>query len=626
MSILVITGQGFDPNSQIQVNFFNGSGYSVAAPAVLATSTSVTVSVPAFIDSYGGFAAGSVSVKVTQTPTSGPAASSNVLGGFQIQPVAAALPLSPGSLVLAFLSAELQDTLSLPIVGTTLNTPAMQSELSNQVTNLQSAISNVQSVMSGAWVSFGVAQFKGSTISAGPSDLANADRLLLGLLTVLAGVEPDLPTAQGSAAGGTSPNVVQAAAQAALVAATNPLTTTLQLNRAIADLSASLVKADPTLSAGYVTAMLAILGTAAAVSVVGAPTAVVSAWLAGYLVASDAITALTAEVTIAEIVQIGSRLIAQICEGNGLNPFIYIKNFFKGILLAALGELGKAWDWLGFLNDVMSISRTDACVGAGSPSTPLFTVMSASSINGRVDIQLDQSYFYTCGGKSGSSKALQQGSDSLALNVPTDIPSSVTADAAKAVTLDSNAVAAQQGTGCTIIPSFVDTGNGNASASLDLGSSSLSIGGSTAASTQRGSRTPLAIGGGIGTSLVVNDVTPQVVFTVGQRVQYKLTADINWTSPSLVSSIGFLLCPYPTPYDTTQCSVSKGLNGINNPRDLTVPSWSLSQSGTLEAGSYIFAVSAFVELYIDVEVLGFSGGTFSNSSTFHGVLSVTPAP
>ena len=85
MSLLTITGTGFDSNAALKVRFFDEQGYAVDVPASKFDSTSVTVSVPPFIDlATGAFGLGLVEIQVLQTSTT-EALQSNTIGGFQIE-------------------------------------------------------------------------------------------------------------------------------------------------------------------------------------------------------------------------------------------------------------------------------------------------------------------------------------------------------------------------------------------------------------------------------------------------------------------------------------------------------------------------------------------------------------
>jgi uncharacterized protein (TIGR03437 family) len=297
-SLLQIDGRGFDPNSQVEVTFSNGTGFSITVPAVEVALSSVAVSVPPFLDGNGNFVGGAVNVQVSQTASPGNVVKSNVLSGFQIQALPAASPLPAGSLTLAFVRALLQGTTDLAaiVTGTALDTPQLRGDLSNQMASLQNDVNQLGSVMSGALSSFPMGQLNGVDVSVGLKDLAVADQLLLNLVAVFAAGEPDLsllgnPSSAvlaGSldairstkARAAAAPSPVQSAAQAVLQLATNPLTTALQLNQALANFVASFVKANPGLAKTITVVMLLAVATGAAVEL--APTLLAEGVLVGY--------------------------------------------------------------------------------------------------------------------------------------------------------------------------------------------------------------------------------------------------------------------------------------------------------------------------------------------------------
>src|SRR5438105_1951918 len=81
---LNLVGTGFNPTAAISVRFFDAKGFSVEVPVTSATSTSVTVIVPPYLDPVTQiFASGPVSLEVLQTI--GPATDkSNTVPGLAI--------------------------------------------------------------------------------------------------------------------------------------------------------------------------------------------------------------------------------------------------------------------------------------------------------------------------------------------------------------------------------------------------------------------------------------------------------------------------------------------------------------------------------------------------------------
>ena len=107
MSSFSITGAGFDANADIQVRFFNKLGFSVSIPADDVKATSLTVSVPAYIDpSTEMFNAGIVGVQVVQKSSTN-TLTSNTIEGLQITD----LPVyngTPGAATLEYLDGIIQ--------------------------------------------------------------------------------------------------------------------------------------------------------------------------------------------------------------------------------------------------------------------------------------------------------------------------------------------------------------------------------------------------------------------------------------------------------------------------------------------------------------------------------------
>jgi hypothetical protein len=113
LAALNIAGTGFNPSADLKVRFIIDDNFSFEVPVLEATSTSIIVAVPPYLDPTSGqFGSGTVSVQVVQN-TSGNTIVSNTFDGLQI----AALPdltFSPGEVtgnVAAFLELSLTDTI-----------------------------------------------------------------------------------------------------------------------------------------------------------------------------------------------------------------------------------------------------------------------------------------------------------------------------------------------------------------------------------------------------------------------------------------------------------------------------------------------------------------------------------
>jgi hypothetical protein len=253
-------------------------------------------------------------------------------------------------LVLAFLEATLGTDTNLrsSIAGTPLDTPVMQSAVSTQIATLQNLIPQVQSVATGASTSYTIGQLTGVNVAVGSRDLANADKLFLGLLTAFAGPEPDLTSFGSSSVAGrapfrgvavssrvayaATPNPIQLAAQAVLTAATNPLTTAAQFNAAVAAFIASFVQANPDLTVHSLIGMLGLLGTITAVEVGSGPV-LPTLLLAGFLQFGEGIAALGAAVDVAAVLSgiggIGTAIV-EVCS-KGLSASTFISGFVGGV-------------------------------------------------------------------------------------------------------------------------------------------------------------------------------------------------------------------------------------------------------------------------------------------------------
>ena len=384
--LLSINGSGFDSDAQLQVTFFNTNGFSVTVPVLLATSTAVATSVPPFFDGSGNLASGTVNIEVAQLSSLGTTTYSNVLSGFQIQAVAAAPPLPPGTLTLALLQATLQSTTNLQSSSGTALASDVQGAISSQIASLQNTISQVQSVVSGATPSFTIGQFDGSNINVGPSDLAITDRLVVGLLTTFAGPTPDLGAFSGSSGGALAsfhsglawvkpadaPGVsstIQGAAQAALAAATNSLTPLPQLTQALANFTGSFANANISSddAKNYLTMMVGAVLGGVAVAVVGAPTIV----LAGSL-------ALTAEVTTEEALWVSVTTAIAVCAHG---PIGSVMEFEQGVLVKTFltGLWGEIADQLLLFHNVMTIIENHGCNLGGGGGGSQYTLTTGTS-------------------------------------------------------------------------------------------------------------------------------------------------------------------------------------------------------------------------------------------------------
>jgi hypothetical protein len=185
-SQLTITGTGFDPSQTVTLTAFDNNGYTITLPPVAVSTTSLTFSVPGYINpTTGAFGSGVVSLQAQQSSGS-TTLQSNVLQNFQIQP----LPTAgvAGQSTLAMLQASLAEAqrLQTAIVNTPQNSATVQAALATQVGNLQTLVTNVQSVVqNGASFSLGVVG--GVDVTVNSSNIGDVDNLILASMQALSG-------------------------------------------------------------------------------------------------------------------------------------------------------------------------------------------------------------------------------------------------------------------------------------------------------------------------------------------------------------------------------------------------------------------------------------------------------
>ena len=200
MRLLKVNGSGFDALNVNAVRFSNTQGYSVDVPVVDVTAKTLTVHVPPFIDMQtGAYGPGTVNVQAIQT-SSGATSTSNALTGFQIQdlPVVSS-PAGATTLSLLKASLTVAQLLQTDIKNTTLDTPAVNTNLSTQIANLQSLIPQVQAVVQNPGQTFSLGSYNQKPITVASADLRNVDRLIVSLLQ---------STASGGQAASPSPELL----------------------------------------------------------------------------------------------------------------------------------------------------------------------------------------------------------------------------------------------------------------------------------------------------------------------------------------------------------------------------------------------------------------------------------
>jgi hypothetical protein len=206
---LTITGGVFSANTTIAVNFFDNVNYAVQVPPTDISANSITVTVPPFFDSNGNLTSSNVNLQVLVTTSAG-TFGSNPIAGFQIGDLST--PATPGAATLDYLTGTRDLALSLrsKIVGSSLETPTLDTAISNQISNLDSLIAQVSSVVSGVAGNFNLGSLGTANLNISGDDLLKVDRMLIGVLSAQgAGGSPftaarnlarwPLPLAQGNA-------------------------------------------------------------------------------------------------------------------------------------------------------------------------------------------------------------------------------------------------------------------------------------------------------------------------------------------------------------------------------------------------------------------------------------------
>jgi hypothetical protein len=184
-SLVAITGSNINPAATLTLALSDNMGYTVNVPLAAAAAAGIQVSVPPYYNvAAGTFGSGTVSMTLTQS-IAGSTATSNTLNGLTIQ----ALPAVPGAgnATLALIQANLQEAqkLQTQITGTAQDTPAVAAALAQQVTNLQSLVTDVQKVVQqGQSYSLGIVG--GANITVTPTNISQVDSFILATLQALA--------------------------------------------------------------------------------------------------------------------------------------------------------------------------------------------------------------------------------------------------------------------------------------------------------------------------------------------------------------------------------------------------------------------------------------------------------
>jgi hypothetical protein len=185
-ALLIVNGTGFDPTGTVTLTLSDATGYSVNLPAAAVTSTSISVPVPPYIvPASSAFGSAAVQLQATQK-SQGISLTSNAVSNFTIKPLPA-VQGTRGNSTLALIVASLSEAQKLQssIAGTAQATPAVSAALAQQVSNLQSLVSDVQSVVQQGQ-SFSLGAIGGVNITVTPANIGDVDSLILATLQSLA--------------------------------------------------------------------------------------------------------------------------------------------------------------------------------------------------------------------------------------------------------------------------------------------------------------------------------------------------------------------------------------------------------------------------------------------------------
>jgi hypothetical protein len=185
-TLLTITGTNINPGATLSLTLSDSTGYNVNIPLTAATSTSITASVPPYINtSNGSFGSGVVNLTLTQSSGGATQNSNTLTTGYQIQNLTT--PKTSGNGTLALIQANLQEAnkLQQKIAGTAQDTPAVQSAIATQITDLQTLATNIQNVVqNGQSISLG--SIGGVDITVTPANINDVDTLIIDTLSSLA--------------------------------------------------------------------------------------------------------------------------------------------------------------------------------------------------------------------------------------------------------------------------------------------------------------------------------------------------------------------------------------------------------------------------------------------------------
>jgi hypothetical protein len=183
MSAVTVNTSGLDPTAQVAVRFSDGQSYSVDVSSIQVTTSSVQVEVPPYINvATRQLGPGTVSLQVIQQSATG-TVSSNTFAGFQVQnlPMPAA---QTGQTTLGFVNGMISAAgqAQAYAAGTNLNTPGLTTALTAQVASLTTLRNQVQALIQDPTKTFTVGSAGGTPVTVATADLANTDRMIMGML------------------------------------------------------------------------------------------------------------------------------------------------------------------------------------------------------------------------------------------------------------------------------------------------------------------------------------------------------------------------------------------------------------------------------------------------------------
>jgi hypothetical protein len=416
-ALLTISGSSFDATASPMVVFTESGGFSLQVPPTAVTGTTITVTVPPFIDSAtGAFGPGSYSISVNQTSGS-QSVTSNQVAGFQV--LALPVPLSPpGTLTIAFLQSTrdyIANTTAAGVQASTFNSSDLDVSLAAEVSALDTILPGLRYVLAHPSATYTIGTYYGQNVIITSASLAQTDQMLLGMLAAQAGA--NAPAAQTA----ISPYLdsgggCQSAAAANIY---NDVTTSATPNASqdVDAYYASLASSPCAPAQAVDTGLQYTVGMGAVAVAVMAVTLPADAVLAAVALPSAALVYVTLTASGGQIAVGGALGQAQAAGvqlvQNGLAQFEEFQKtlLLKGASLGVLGGLGvdDPDKWIGLAGGALAGNSVyNAFVGAppysgGGVSTPfMLTVTTSGAGSGTV---LSYPGTIACGAAGGSCTA-----------------------------------------------------------------------------------------------------------------------------------------------------------------------------------------------------------------------------